>query len=121
MSKRRLVVVGNGMAGARFVEDVIGRGGRDRFDITVFGDEACGNYNRILLSSVLSRSHKPEDIFLNPASWYGAQGIRFHAGHRVTDLDLEARQVAAGPLGEPYDALVLATGSKPFIPPLDNL
>src|SRR5712691_11551004 len=69
-ARERLVVIGNGMAGARLIEDLINRGARDRFDITVFGDEACGNYNRILLSSVLSRSHKPEDIFINPASWY---------------------------------------------------
>ena len=66
MSKERLVVIGNGMAGARFVDDLFGRGGGDRFDVAMFGDEPCGNYNRILLSSVLSRSHKPDDIFINP-------------------------------------------------------
>ena len=80
MAKERLVVIGNGMAGARLVEDLIKRGGRDRFDVTVFGDEPCGNYNRILLSSVLSGSHKPDDIFLNPISWYAANGVTLHAG-----------------------------------------
>ena len=83
MNKERLVVIGNGMAGARFVDDLLARGGGDRFDVVMFGDEPCGNYNRILLSSVLSRSHKPDDIFINPMSWYTAKGITLHAGKRV--------------------------------------
>jgi NAD(P)H-nitrite reductase large subunit len=62
--RNRLVVVGNGMAGARLLEDLVKRGGRDLFDMTVFGEESCGNYNRILLSGVLSRSHQPDAIFL---------------------------------------------------------
>ena len=87
-SKERLAVIGNGMAGARLVEDVITRGGRDRFELTVFGDEPHGNYNRILLSSVLSRRHKPDDIFLNPLSWYRSNGVTLHAGTRVESIDV---------------------------------
>ena len=79
-AKRHLVVVGNGMAGARLVEDVLARGGGDRFRITVFGDEPCGNYNRILLSGVLAGSHRADDIFLNPLSWYEANAVTLHAG-----------------------------------------
>ena len=79
MKRQRLVVIGNGMAGARLLEDIIARGGREQFDLTVFGDEPCGNYNRILLSSVLSRSHKPEDIFINPLSWYADNDVELRS------------------------------------------
>jgi len=121
-SKERLAVIGNGMAGARLVEDVITRGGRDRFELTVFGDEPHGNYNRILLSSVLSRSHKPDDIFLNPLSWYRSNGVTLHAGTRVESIDVSARRISAsnGVSGQ-YDKLVIATGSSPVVPPLVNL
>ena len=122
MSKQRLVVIGNGMAGARFVDDLFARGGASGFDVVMFGDEPCGNYNRILLSSVLSRSHKPDDIFINPMSWYASKGITLHAGSRVEQIDLHAKQVtAAGGLVERYDTLVIATGSSPVIPPLANV
>ena len=120
--RKRLVVIGNGMAGARLLEDVIARGGRDRFDMVVFGDEPCGNYNRILLSSVLSRSHKADDIFINPTSWYAANGITLHAGRPVERIDLPRRTVhAADDIEEPYDTLVIATGSSPVIPPIANV
>src|SRR5262245_57324837 len=109
MSKERLVVVGNGMAGARFVDDRFRRGGGDRFDVVMFGDEPCGNYNRILLSSVLSRSHRADDIFINPMSWYASKGITLHAGRRVERIDVGAKQVEAdGALAERYDKLVIA-------------
>ena len=78
--KQKLVVIGNGMAGARFVEETVMLGGRDLYDITVIGEETCGNYNRILLSSVLSGSHDPDDIFINPLNWYAENGVDLHAG-----------------------------------------
>lgn len=120
--KRRLVVVGNGMAGARFVEDLLARGGGDRFDVTVFGDEPCGNYNRILLSSVLAGSHHPDDIVINSLDWYASRGVRLHAGVRVDDIDVLGRQVRSnsGPV-ESYDELVIATGSRGFVPRIDGL
>ena len=122
MSKERLVVIGNGMAGARFVDDLFVRGGRGRFDVVMFGDEPCGNYNRILLSSVLSRSHKPDDIFINPMSWYAARNITLHAGKRVERIDVRAKRVVAvDALAEHYDKLIIATGSSPVIPPLANV
>ena len=120
MAKQRLIVIGNGMAGARLVEDLVKRGGRDRFDVTVFGDEPCGNYNRILLSSVLSGSHQPEDIFLNPISWYAANGVTLHAGQRVDRIDLARKRVDASDVSAPFDALVIATGSNPVVPPITN-
>lgn len=122
MKKQRLVVVGNGMAGARLVEEVIARGGRDLFDVVVFGDEPYGNYNRILLSSVLAGSHQPEDIVLNPLSWYAENGVALHAGAQVRNIDRTSRRVyAAGGIVEEYDKLVLATGSSPFVPPLGGV
>ena len=71
------------MAGARFVEDLLARGGRERFDITVFGDEPHGNYNRILLSGVLAGTYDARDISINPLEWYAANGVTLHAGARV--------------------------------------
>src|SRR5207249_7059728 len=82
-TKRRLVIIGNGMAGARLVEEIVARGGGHRCDLTVFGEEPVGNYNRILLSSVLARTHDPEDIFLNPLPSYATNGVKLHAGVRV--------------------------------------
>jgi nitrite reductase (NADH) large subunit len=120
--RRKLVVVGNGMAGARLVEELVARGGRDRWDVTMFGDEPYGNYNRILLSSVLAGTHDPRDIFLNPLRWYEENGVTLHAGLRVRGIDRRARVVHAGNgVMERYDALVLATGSVPFVPPLERL
>src|SRR5206468_8990529 len=117
VDKQRLVVIGNGMAGARLLEEVISRGGRDRFDMVVFGEEPYGNYNRILLSSVLAGSHELKDIVLNPLDWYQENGITLHAGVRVEAVDRAARMVfAAGGIQERYDRLGFATGSKPFVP-----
>ena len=122
MTRRRLVVVGNGMAGARFVDDLLARGGADRFDVTVFGDEPHGNYNRILLSSVLAGHHSAGDILINPISWYAAHGVTLHAGVRVEEIDITARTVrGADGTVTGYDTLVLATGSQPIIPRIEGL
>jgi nitrite reductase (NADH) large subunit len=122
MTRRRLMVIGNGMAGGRFVEDLLARGGADRFEITVFGEEAHGNYNRILLSSVLAGHHRPSDIFINPLPWYKAHGVTLHAGVRVEAIDLRRRQViVSGGLAHEYDTLVIATGSRPLVPRMSGL
>jgi nitrite reductase (NADH) large subunit len=120
--KERLVVIGNGMAGGRFVEELLARNGRERYDIVMFGDEPYGNYNRILLSGVLAGSHEPKEIFLNPLHWYAENGIKLHAGVRVERIDRKFRTVhtSAG-LEETYGRLVFATGAKPFIPPIQGL
>jgi len=69
-TRRRLVVIGNGMAGARAVEEILQRGGGEQFRITMFGDEPYGNYNRIMLSHVLSGEETDAAIFLNSLPWY---------------------------------------------------
>src|ERR1041385_6314199 len=121
-SKQRLVVIGNGMAGAKFVQELVARGGPQQFDIAVFGEEPYGNYNRILLSGVLSGSHEPKAILLNPIEWYGANNVTLHAGVRVESIDRDRKIVsAAGDIHEPYDRLAFSTGSRPFVPPIAGL
>ncbi len=119
MAKQKLVVVGNGMAGARAVEEVLARGGAALFDIVMFGDEVYGNYNRILLSNILNGTQTPDEITINPLQWYEDNKITLHAGHRVEKIDRAARVVAsAGGVRESYDKLLIATGSRAFIPPM---
>src|SRR5438067_6664452 len=121
-AKQKLVVIGNGMAGAKFVQELLARQGREQFDIVVFGDEPHGNYNRILLSSVVAGSHKPEDIFLNSIEWYAENGVTLRTRVRVETIDRERKIVrAADGIEEHYDKLVFATGSRPFIPPIAGL
>lgn len=122
MHKKRLVVVGNGMAGARFVEELLARGGGDLFEVVVFGDEPYGNYNRILLSNVLARSQDPAEIFINPLEWYGENGVTLHAGVRIRGIERRGRRIFREDGGqERYDVLVLATGSRAFVPPFEGL
>ena len=115
--KPKLVVIGNGLAGARLVEDILA-GDPDIFDITMFGDKPYGNYNRILLSNVLNGFQDAQEILLNPLAWYKENNITLHAGQWITRIDREAKTVFAGKVGVTYDNLVFATGSRPFIPPI---
>lgn len=120
--KRNLVVIGNGMSGARVVEEILARDGATMFNITMFGDEPFGNYNRIMLANVLDGSHDTAGIFLNPLAWYEQNGIRLHAGVRVTRIFRFARRVtAADGSEEPYDNLIIATGSRSYIPPVAGI
>ncbi|HET6484624.1 MAG TPA: nitrite reductase large subunit NirB [Actinoplanes sp.] len=118
--RSRLVVIGNGMAGARTVEEILARGGD--FDITIFGDEPYGNYNRIMLSNVLAGAEDESGIFLNDLSWYAENGITLHTGTRIERIDRFAKRVyAEDGTATPYDKLVIATGSRAFIPPIPGL
>jgi len=120
--KRKLVVIGNGMAGARTVEEILARGGAEQFDIAMFGEEPYGNYNRILLSEVLNGSRTAEEIFLNSLSWYQENHIRLHPGVRARTLLRHSRHVLGqGDIVEPYDYVIIATGSVPFVPPVAGL
>ncbi|MEO6338808.1 MAG: nitrite reductase large subunit NirB [Caulobacteraceae bacterium] len=118
MEKQRLVVVGNGMAGCRAVEEVLKRD-PGRYEIAIFGAEPRVNYNRIMLSPVLAGEKTYEDILINDEAWYRDNGITLHAGRKVTHLDAERRVVCAeGGLEVGYDKLILATGSDPVRLPL---
>ena len=117
-NKMRLVVVGNGMAGIRAVEELL-KLAPDLYDITVFGAEPHPNYNRILLSPVLAGEMTIQDIILNPLDWYRDNGITLHLGKRIERIDRARRKVIADDGSEAgYDRLLLATGSTPFIPPI---
>ena len=117
---QRLVVIGNGMAGARTVEEILARNGD--FTITMFGDEPYGNYNRIMLSNLLAGVEDEAGIFLNDLQWYQDNGITLHAGTRIERIDRAAREVvAADGTRTPYDKLVIATGSSSWTPPIKNI
>ncbi len=118
MKKMRLVLVGNGMAGVRTLEELL-KIAPDLYDITVFGAEPHPNYNRILLSPVLAGEQTLEQIVLNPLAWYAEHGIRLHLNKPVVAIDRTRRTVTAadGTCAE-YDRLLLATGSKPFMLPV---
>src|ERR1700724_3203354 len=117
-----LLVVGNGMAGARAIEEILTRGGGENFTITVFGDEPYGNYNRILLSNVLAGSDDTSEIYLNPTDWYAQNNIELRAGVRVVRVDPFAHLVYADDgTTVRYDKLILATGSRSFFPPVDGI
>ena len=120
-AKQRLVLVGNGMAGMRTIDEVLARG-RARFDIEVIGAEPHPNYNRILLSSVLAGDKEIDDIILHPREWYAENGIKLTTVDAAVKLDARAKTVttAAGRIAL-YDKLVLATGSRPFVPPVAGL
>ncbi|MFC3654842.1 NAD(P)/FAD-dependent oxidoreductase [Xanthomonas hyacinthi] len=118
MNKPRLVVVGNGMAGIRTVEELL-KLMPGMYDITVFGAEPHPNYNRILLSPVLAGEQQFDEIVLNPLAWYAEHGIRLHVGKEIVRIDRIRRKVIAADGTEaPYDRLLLATGSLPIVLPV---
>ncbi len=118
MDKLKLVMIGNGMAGVRTLEELL-RIAPDLYDITVFGAEPHPNYNRILLSPVLAGEQTLDEIVLNPLAWYARHGITLHLGQAVTKIDRIRRTVtAADGRTAAYDRLLIATGSQPFVPPV---
>ena len=118
MNKLKLVMIGNGMAGVRTLEELL-KLAPDLYDITVFGAEPHPNYNRILLSPVLAGEQTFEEIVLNDLSWYADHNIRLLLNRKVVQIDRKKRLVIAedGTSAE-YDRLLIATGSNPFILPV---
>ncbi len=116
--RQRLIVVGNGMAGMRTVEEILARA-PNRFAITVFGAEPHPNYNRIMLSPLLAKEKTFDEIVINSREWYEQNGIELIAGERIWHVD-RAEQTVQGEHGttRPYDVLLMATGSDPFILPI---
>ncbi|HYG75938.1 MAG TPA: nitrite reductase large subunit NirB [Planctomycetota bacterium] len=137
--RQKLVVIGNGMAGARVVEEILKRD-PEAYDIAMFGAEPYGNYNRILLSNVLNGSQSASEIFINPLSWYWENRITLHAGIKAVKIDRERKVVIGKPMKkeasaytlspdsafeektieEGYDRVIIATGSRPFVPPMEG-
>jgi nitrite reductase (NADH) large subunit len=118
MKKMKLVMVGNGMAGVRTLEELL-KISPDLYDIAVFGAEPYANYNRILLSPVLAGEMTLQDIMLNDVDWYSRHNIKLHLSKKVVRIDRRGRKVVAEDgTEEQYDRLLLATGSNPFILPV---
>ncbi|HQU05468.1 MAG TPA: FAD-dependent oxidoreductase, partial [Acidocella sp.] len=120
-ARKKLVVIGNGMAGMRTVEEILQRA-PGLFEITVFGAEPQPNYDRIMLSPLLAGDKSFAQIVLNSLEWYEANNIHLIAGEAVVSIDRDAKLV----IGEaettrPYDLLLLATGSNPFVLPLPGV
>jgi NAD(P)H-dependent nitrite reductase small subunit len=116
--RRRLVVIGNGMAGMRTVEELL-QLAPDSYDVSVFGAEPHGNYNRILLSPLLAGEKHLDEIIIHAPEWYAKHGVTLHAGDPVIDIDRRRRSVRSrNGLELPYDRLLIATGSKPIVLPL---
>lgn len=118
IKREHLVVVGNGMAGCRAVEEILARD-PGRYRITIFGAEPRVNYNRIMLSPLLAGEKSFDDIVINDRAWYDDNGITLVAGDAVAGIDRAAKTVtAASGAVTSYDKLLISTGSDPFIIPV---
>ncbi|MCR8634241.1 nitrite reductase large subunit NirB [Paenibacillus radicis (ex Xue et al. 2023)] len=116
--KKKLVLIGNGMAGVNCVEQIL-KLAPNRYDITIFGSEPHPNYNRILLSSVLAGDADMNDIVINSREWYKQNNITLYTGTTVNGIDSSRKLVSAdNGVSVPYDELIVATGSLPFMLPL---
>ena len=115
---KKLVVIGNGMAAGRALEELFERA-PGAYDVTIFGAEPRVNYNRIMLSPVLSGEKAYEDILIHDDAWYETHGITLHRGKQVVEIDRAGKRVtAADGTTADYDRLLVATGSMPFVVPI---
>ncbi|QSR86795.1 NAD(P)/FAD-dependent oxidoreductase [Candidatus Methylacidiphilum infernorum] len=121
MKKEKLVVIGAGMAAVRFLDELVERGGTQKYDITLIGKETRVGYNRILLSSLLAGEIDFSSLELKSPEWFSKQGISVRAGCEALLIDTVNRKVWTDKEKIPYDKLFIATGSTPFIPPLSGL
>ena len=121
LRKRKLAIIGNGMGSCRLLDELVRRDATSRYEITVFGEERGGAYNRILLGRVLA-GDAPDSIVTKTPEWYDARGIRLTHGTQVTRLDtLHKVLETADGQSRRYDVAVLATGSQPLVPPLEGM
>lgn len=119
--RKEIVIIGNGMATCRLLDELVAHGSKDRYDITVIGEEPGGSYNRIMLSRVLEGA-EPDSVVTKPPSWYEDNGIRLLSPCVAERLEVGKREVIVQD-GEPvrYDIAVLATGSQPFVPHFEGM
>jgi nitrite reductase (NADH) large subunit len=121
MRRKELAIVGNGMAVDRLLDELRARGGLERYCVSVFSEEGDASYNRILLSRVLS-GEAPDAIVTKPRAWYEEAGVRLFGGTSVSRLDTATRRLHTADGGEfAYDLAVLATGSRPLVPPIQGI
>jgi nitrite reductase (NADH) large subunit len=121
MARKKLAIVGNGMGTCGLLDELVARRGHELYEITVFGEEPGGAYNRILLGRVLG-GEAPDAIVTKAPEWYDRHGIRLVASTRVVRLDVMRKQVeTADGHARGYDLAVLATGSQPLVPPLEGM
>ncbi|HAR4541917.1 TPA: NAD(P)/FAD-dependent oxidoreductase [Staphylococcus aureus] len=118
MAKQKLVMIGNGMAGIRTIEEILERA-NDLYDITVIGKEPYPNYNRIMLSNILQNKMTVEETIMNPYEWYEEHDIKLITNDPVVDVDRANQNVTtANGIEVAYDKLIFATGSKAFVIPV---
>lgn len=118
--KQRIIVVGNGMVGHSFIEKLVASPGFENFEVTVFGEESRLAYDRVYLSSYFS-GKTAEDLSLVPENFYEKHGIRVQLNDKIEKIDRDARTVTScSGVTLSYDRLVLATGSYPFVPPIEG-
>ncbi len=116
--KQKLVIIGNGMAPGRMLENLL-EASPDAYDVTIFNAEPRVNYDRIMLSPVLSGEKTFEEIIIHGDGWYIQNNITLYKGHKIVAIDRAAKNVTSDHgVTEPYDKLVIATGSNPFIIPV---
>ncbi|KJK09859.1 MULTISPECIES: nitrite reductase large subunit NirB [Pseudomonas] len=117
--REKLIIVGNGMVGHHCVEQLIERDALSRFELRVFGEERQRAYDRVHLSEYFSGSDA-ETLALAAAGLYAEQGVNLHLGEAVLDIDRQRREVVTSVGRYAYDYLILATGSYPFVPPIEG-
>jgi nitrite reductase (NADH) large subunit len=121
MAKKKLALIGNGMATCRLLDELVQRQGHHLYEITVYGEEWGGAYNRIQLGKVLAGA-APDSIVTKPPEWYDQHRVRLLSATKVQRLDTRARVIVTDDAQHRhYDVAVLATGSQPLVPPLEGL
>ncbi|MCF6286448.1 MAG: FAD-dependent oxidoreductase, partial [Candidatus Hydrogenedentes bacterium] len=119
--RKKVVVVGNGMVGHRFCKKLRALDEQNNYEIIVYGEEPRPAYDRVQLTSYFS-GNSAEDLTLDPLEWYAENDITLHVGQRIKSIDKETKKVrTADGATQDYDYLVLATGSAPFVPPIDGI
>ena len=119
LTLEKLVIVGNGMVGHHCIEQLIERGALTRYELHVFGEERQRAYDRVHLSEYFG-GRDAESLAMCEADYYSSHGVYTHLGVQVLGIDRERKEVVTSSGRQPYDQLILATGSYPFVPPISG-